>query len=200
MNTRLALTICAALCSTQALAAPEKYEFDKSHTNILFFIDHLGFSDMVGQFTDYDGTFMLDQQQPENSKIDVTLKPTGIRTSSVELDKHLQKPEYFNSAAFPDIRFTSTAIKKTGEKTAEATGNVTMLGVTKPVTMKVTLNKADYHPFTQNYVAGFSAEANLKRSDFGMKESIPLVGDEVRISIETELVNMDRKKKESLTR
>lgn len=180
--------------ATPAFAA-DRYEFDKSHTNIVFFVSHLGFSNMVGTFTDYDGTFTFDPKKAETSSIDVKIKPAGVRTSSTGLDEHLQKPDYFNAAQFPEITFKSTAIKTTGEKTGEVTGNLTMLGVTKPVVLNVTFNKIDRHPYTQDLVAGFSASTTVKRSEFGMKGGLPMVGDDVKIVIETELVNLDEKLK-----
>lgn len=182
------------LVATPALAA-DRYEFDKSHTNILFFVSHVGFSQMVGVFTDYDGHFTFDPRKPEDSTIDVTIKPSGIRTSSTALDEHLQKADFFNTEKFPDIKFVSTGIQVTGEKTGIVTGNATLLGITKPVALKVTYNKGDYHPISKDFVAGFSAEAIIKRSDFGMTTGIPMVGDEVKIVIETEGVNVDMKKK-----
>lgn len=189
----IALFAAALLFSDPALAV-EKYEFDKSHTNILFFVNHLGFSETVGKFTDYDGHFMFDVNAPEKGSVDVTLKPSGIKTSSQGLDEHLQKEDFFNTEKFPEIRFVSTGVKVTGEKTGNVTGNLSMLGVTKPVVLHVTFNKADFHPKTQDFVAGFSATATLKRSDFGMGNYIPMVGDEVKLLVHTEGVNVDRKK------
>jgi len=182
--------------ATPALA--DKYEFDKSHTKILFFINHLGFSDTIGEFTSYDGNFIFDQNKPENSSVDVTLKPSGIRTSSSALDRELQGDKFFNSDKFPDIRFVSKSVKVTGNNTGEILGEVTLLGVTKPVTLQVTFNKADYHPFTQSYVAGFHAEATFKRSDFGMNAYLPAVGDEVKIFVNTEGVNQEKKKADAI--
>ena len=187
----------AALLSTSALAA-DRYEFDKEHTRILFFVNHLGYSDMVGEFTDYDGFFTFDEKAPETSSVDVSLKPAGIRTSSKALDEKLQSDEWFKSAQFPEIRFKSTGIKTTGANTGEVMGTVTMLGVSKPVMLKVKLNKADFNSYAGAFVAGFSADATLKRSDFGMSAYVPAVGDEVRIHIETEGVNVDRKKRDAL--
>lgn len=193
MLLRLISLLIATLMTAPAQAAADRYEFDKSHTNILFFVSHIGFSEMAGKFTDYDGHFLFDQEKPENSKVEVNLKPAGIKTSSEALDDHLQKPDWFNSEKFPEITFQSARIKVTGKNTGEIIGNVSMLGVTKPVTLRVTFNKADYHPMTQDYVAGFTAEAKLKRSDFGMTNAIPMVGDDVRIWISAEGVNTTRK-------
>jgi polyisoprenoid-binding protein YceI len=198
MRSLILSTAALIVLSFSALAAPAKYDFDKSHTRILFFINHLGFSEMVGEFTNYDGNFTFDEKDPTKSTIDVTLKPAGIRTSSAELDKHLQTKDFFNSEQFPDIHFVSTGVKVTGEKTGEVTGNLTMLGVTKPVTMVVRFNKADFHPMTQAYVAGFYGEALVKRSDFGMGYGIPMVGDDVRLQVYTEGNTMDIKKPEAV--
>ncbi|MFW0776719.1 MAG: YceI family protein [Rickettsiales bacterium] len=193
---KLFATILVSLAMISAPALADRFEFDKGHTKILFFIDHMGFSQSVGEFTDYDGHFVFDEKAPEKSSVEVTLKPAGIRTSSVKLDEHLQNADFFNVEKFPDVTFKSTAVKVTGENTGEVTGDATMLGVTKPVTMKVTFNKAGIHPYSKDYVAGFSAEATLKRSDFGMNYGIPNVGDEVRIEIYTEGISKDHKKAE----
>lgn len=180
--------------------AADKYEFDKSHMRILFFVNHIGFSDMVGEFTDYDGSFTFDPKKPEDSRVEISLKPSGIRTSSQKLDDDLQGEKFFNSDKFLEIKFVSTKIKVTGKNRGEVLGNLTMLGVTKPFTLKVRFNKADYHPISKDFVAGFSAEARLKRSDFGMDSYLPMVGDEVRVMVEAEGINIDQKQRESLRR
>src|SRR5262245_60139302 len=123
----------ALLASGPALAALDHYEFDKSHTHIGFYVSHMGFSEMMGIFSSYDGSFQFDPAAPEKSVTDVTLHPSGIHTSSELLDKHLQGEKWFNSAKYPDIRFVSSSVKITGEHDGDVTGNVTMLGVTKPV-------------------------------------------------------------------
>lgn len=191
-----ALIVTLSLVTAPALA--DKYDFDKSHTTIMFYVNHLGLSDMVGVMTEYDGSFTFDQQTPEKSSVDVSIRPTGIRTSSDELDKKLQNTDFFNTEKFPEIRFVSKKIDITGERTGNITGDLTLLGVTKPATLKVTFNKADYHPFTQYFVAGFSATTTIKRSEFGMSNLIPMVGDEVRLEIQTEGINLDRKKAETV--
>ncbi len=153
---------------------------------------------MIGEFTKYDGSFNFDQNAPDQSKIDITLSPSGIRTSSSLLDQELQGDKYFNTAKFPTIRFVSTKVTLTGEHTGDVEGNLTMLGVTNPVTLHVTFNRADYHPMTNMFVAGFSATAKLSRSNFGFTTLLPLVGDEVRLEVQTEGIDKDRKKKEAL--
>lgn len=178
--------------------AADRYEFDKSHTRILFYVNHLGFSDMIGEFTDYDGYFTFDPKNPNDSSVDVTIKPTGIRTSSSDLDKKLQDDEFFKSEEFPTIRFIGKGVKVTGKNTGEIHGDLTMLGITKPAFITVHFNKADYHPLTKDFVAGFSASAKVNRSEFGMTSYIPMVGDEVRLEVQTEGIDIDRKKLEAI--
>ncbi len=193
---RKLIFILSLLMASPVLAA-DHYEFDKEHTTILFFINHVGFSDMVGVFTTFNGSFTFDPAHPEEGKVDITLKPSGIRTSSETLDKELQGDKFFNTDKFPSIHFVSNSVKVTGDHTGDLSGNLTMLGITKPVTLHVHFNKADYHPLTQNFVAGFSAQATLKRSDFGMNYLIPMVG-EVRLEIQTEGTDIDRKNAERI--
>lgn len=192
--------ICITLVNCNPAYALHRYEFDKGHSHIVFFVNHLGFSNMLGMFNDYEGSFEFDEQHPENSKVDVTLHPRGIKTTSEILDSVLQGESFFNTKKYPDIHFVSTKTKVTGDHTGELTGNVTMLGVTRPMTLNVTFNKAGYHPLTNLYVAGFSARAALKRSDFGMDYLIPMVGDEVRVEIEVEAIDVDRKNAEKIKR
>jgi polyisoprenoid-binding protein YceI len=189
-----------ALCMASPAFAADNYELDKSHTRILFYVNHLGFSDTIGDMTKYDGSFTFDEKDPSKSSVTLSLDPTGIRTSSEALDKHLQNADFFNTEKFPKITFTSTAVKVTGENTGEVTGDMTLLGVTKPVTLKVTFNKGDYHPYTKSYVAGFSGSTSFKRSDFGMAYGIPNVSDEVKLEFELEGINLDRKKAEEIAK
>jgi polyisoprenoid-binding protein YceI len=167
-------------------AAPDKYDFDKSHTHIIFFVSHLGFSNTIGRIKDYNGYFSFDEKEPEKSQIDVTLKPGSIDTSISLLDKTLQSDKFFNTQKFPEMHFKSTKVMITGKNTGDITGDFTLLGVTKPLTLHVIYNKSGIHPFTNDYVSGFSADATLKRSDFGMNAYIPAVGDDIKIHIEVE--------------
>ncbi len=164
------------------------YVFDKVHTQILFFVDHLGFSKTEGEFLDFDGEIVFDPDDPENASVNVTIKADSIEMDDAEWNEHMKSADFFYVSQYPDITFESTDINVTGEKTAEITGNLTMLGVTKPVDMDVTFNKAGQHPVTSNYIAGFSARASLKRSDYGMTYGLPGVGDEVNIILEVEAI------------
>jgi polyisoprenoid-binding protein YceI len=188
----LAALLMTTSISAQA-AAPDKYEFDKSHTHIIFFVNHLGYSYTVGRIKEFDGFFTFDEKEPEKSTVEVTLKPASVDTSVPALDKELVGEKFFNTAKFPTMKFKSTAVKVTGQNMGTVTGDFTLLGVTKPVTLQVTYNRSGIHPFTNNYVSGFTMETRFKRSDFGMSEFLPAVGDEVIAHIEVEGINPAKK-------
>jgi len=182
----LAAALLATSLSTPAVAAPQSYQFDKAHTNILFFIDHLGFSKMAGEFRRFDGVLHFDPTDPAASSVTVSIEVASVATDVAKLDEHLRKPDFFNAETFPTMTFTSTSVVAAGEGQLQVAGNLTLLGVTKPVTLDVMINKAGPHPFTKAPAAGFSAVATLKRSDFGMNFMQGMLGDEVAIRIETE--------------
>jgi polyisoprenoid-binding protein YceI len=192
------VVILAALLASTALnaqAAPERYSFDKSHTHIIFMIEHLGFSKTIGRIKEFDGYFTFDEKEPEKSEVQVTLKPASVDTSVSALDKELVGEKFFNAEKFPTMEFKSTAVKATGANSGTITGNFMMLGVTKPVTLDVLYNKSGVHPYTHNYVSGFSIRTKIKRSDFGMSSFIPDVGDDVTVMIEAEGIDPSYKEK-----
>lgn len=192
LRTVLALFVATAalLNAGQAHAqtgALEKYLLDKPHTQVIFSVNHLGFTNSYGRFLDYEGGFVLDRAHPEKSSIDATIKTTSLDMGDGKWDEHLKSPDFFNVAQFPTMTFKSTNVTKTGEKTADVVGNLTLLGVTKPVTLKVTYNNSGVMPMNDKvYVAGFSATATIKRSDFGMGKYVPMVGDTVNIILEVQ--------------
>lgn len=169
-----------------AFAAAEKYTFDKAHTQILFFVSHLGFAMSQGEFHDYDGHFMFDRENPENSSIDVTIKTASIDMDHEKWDESMKSKKFFDVENFPDMTFKSTGIEVTGENTANITGDLTILGQTNPVTLAVTHNKSGTNPFSGKFTAGLSATANIKRSEWSMEYGLPGVGDDVEIRLEVE--------------
>jgi polyisoprenoid-binding protein YceI len=178
-----------ALALAFGLAAPalaDDYKLDQSHTHVLFMVDHLGFSKMIGLFTDVSGTLSYDPAKPEASKLAVDVKTASLDTQFGPRDKDLKGADWFNVAEFPDMKFVGTKFVKKDDKSGQVIGNLTLLGVTKPVTLDVTLNKAGVRPTDKKQTVGFSAHGAFKRSDFGMKTYIPYIGDEVDIRIETE--------------
>jgi polyisoprenoid-binding protein YceI len=162
------------------------YTIDPSHTHILFMVNHLGLSNMIGLFTDMAGNFSFDPAHIEASKVKVTIKTASISTQFGPRDTDLKGADWFNVTEFPEMTFTGASYNKTDDHTGTIMGNLTLLGVTKPVTLHVTFNNAGLRASDKKQAAGFSATAKLKRSDFGMKTFIPYIGDDVSLIIETE--------------
>lgn len=172
-----------------AFAEAPTYDIDASHTRIFFRVDHAGFSDLIGEFNEYSGYFTFDENEPERSAVSMTIDVESIETSSKELDGKLLGAQFFDAKKYPEIKFTSAKITRTGGKTGTLEGDLSMHGVTKPFVMNVTFNKgAD---FMGQYKVGFTATGKLKRSDFGIDKYVPTVGDEVSIEIETEATRRD---------
>ena len=172
-----------------ALAGPvsaDRYRFDKIHTQVIFFVDHLGFSKSQGEFHDYDGTFVFDPADWPGSSVEVSIRTASLDMDDPEWDNHLRGKDFFDVGRFPDMRFRSTRVERTGEHEGRVEGELTLLGVTRPVTLDIRFNKAAVHPKTGQYVAGFSGHATVKRSDFGMTYGLPFVGDDVEVRLEVE--------------
>lgn len=168
-----------------AQAQPEKYTFDPNHSYIMWHISHFGFSNPSGKWM-IDGTLMLDQAKPQDSKVDVTVNVATMDTGLPELDKHLKGELFFNVAKFPTATFVSDKVTVTGKDTAKVHGMLTLLGASKPVTLNVKLNKMGISPINNQMTAGFSADTELNRSEFGMTSLSPGLGDKVKIHIEVE--------------
>ncbi|MDJ0946545.1 MAG: YceI family protein [Kiloniellales bacterium] len=186
--------MAAALALGTAAQAANTYTFDKGHTKILFFWNHLGLSNQSARFDDVDGTLVFDSEKPETSKIEVTIKTDSIDSDVPAFDDHLKSADFFNAEKHPEITFVSTAVRKTGSKSGQVEGDLTVNGVTKPVTLDVTFNFQGEHPLSAysetykgaQYVA-FSARTRVLRSEFNLGLYAPLTSDTVDIMIETEL-------------
>lgn len=166
--------------------AADHYQFDKTHTQILFFVDHLGFSKSQGEFHDYDGGFSFDPADWSKSSLEVVIRTHSIDMDDYRWDKHLRDADFFNVAEFPTMTFRSTEVERTGDKTGLVHGELTLLGTTKPLALELTFNKAGIHPKSKKFIAGFSARATVKRSEFGMTYGLPMVGDDVEVRLEVE--------------
>jgi polyisoprenoid-binding protein YceI len=149
----------------------------------------------IASITDFEGRLQLDMDSPEDAELVVSMKAASLWTGVPELDKHLKSADFFDVARHPRIDFRSTVVKRTGEKSAEVWGELTMLGITKPVTLDVTMTFAGDHPLAQfnanfvgKFVAGFRASARILRSDWGLSRGTPLVSDEIEIAINAELL------------
>lgn len=178
----------AAGALTPAAAAPVDYKVDPAHTSVAFIINHVGFSNLIGRFNTVAGDLTFDKDAVEKSTLAVTIDTASVDTNHAKRDEHLKSPDFFNAKEFPKLTFKSTRIEKTGAATGKLYGDMTLLGVTKPVVLDVTFNKDGVSPASKLETAGFSARGTLKRSDFGMKYGVPAIGDEVTLLIEAEAV------------
>lgn len=182
----LATTTLAA--AAPATAAPVSYKIDPAHLSVAFIVDHLGFSKLIGRFNSATGDVTFDKDAVEKSSVSVAIDTASVDTNHAKRDEHLRSPDFFNAKEFPKMTFKSTKIEKTGERTGKLHGDLTMLGVTKPVVLDVTFNKDGVSPASKLETAGFSARGTVKRSDFGMKYGVPAIGDEIQLLIEAEAV------------
>lgn len=169
------------------------YAGDPSHTSVTWRVMHFGLSNYTARFAKVSSTVVLDPVDVSKSRLNVTIDANSVRTDfpmadKVDFDAELGGGDkWMNGKAFPQISFVSTRIVPTGPKTAQVTGNLTLRGVTKPVTLAVTFNGSlAAHPMLKVPMFGISATATLKRSDFGMDYGLPVVGDDVSLQIESE--------------
>lgn len=191
MKTRLApLLLC--LVPFAAVAAPENYTLDPYHTYPNFMVDHWGLSTMFGRFDKSTGKFSFDRAAKTGSvdlSIDTASLATGDNVKGSRpraRDEHLRAADFFNAAEFPTITFKSTKVVFGPELPASVEGNLTMNGVTRPVTFSFDRFKCGTNPFNKKDRCGGNAVGKIKRSDFGMKYGLPAVGDEIGLNIEFE--------------
>lgn len=177
--------------STAALAAPEQYVLDPSHSQIVFSYNHLGFSTTTGMFSGFEGTIQFDQEDPAASSVSVSFPAKSMITGWTARDEHFMSPDFFGADDAEMVSFTSTTIEVTGEKTALITGDLTINGVTKPVVLDAVLNQAGQHPMENKPWAGFSATTSVLRSDFNLGMFAPYISDEVAIQISIEAVKAE---------
>jgi polyisoprenoid-binding protein YceI len=167
------------------------YATDPNHSLIAFEVNHFGFNDYYGLFGDVAGTLVIDPANLAAAKVDVTIPVANVTTASKGLTDHLLragkdggKPDFFGPAPAP-ARFVSTSVKVDAKDKTKATitGDLTLNGVTKPVTFEAEFTGAGANPFNKKATVGFEAETSIKRSDFGVNAFIPFVSDEVELDI-----------------
>ena len=191
----LALTPLARAADMPAPPAPSTdltnipkgdYKLDPDHANVVFQISHLGYSTFIGRFDKITGDLNFNSAKPEKSKLKVTVDAGSIDTKVAALDEHLKKADFFDTAKYPEITFKSTKVEKLSDSTGRVTGDLTLHGVTKPVTLDVTFHGGGANPMMKKVILGFGAVTKIKRSDFGISQYVPMVGDEVTLIIEAE--------------
>ncbi|ODT84756.1 YceI family protein [Phenylobacterium sp. SCN 70-31] len=162
------------------------YTLDSEHSKVTWSVTHLGFSTYIGQFHGVTGTLKIDPARLDATELKVTIDTNLVGTFSPGLDKHLKAPDFLDTAKFPTATFTSTGVKRTGERTADVTGDLTLHGVTRPVTFQATFNQAGVNMVDKQYSLGFDGKATIKRSDFGITTYVPAVSDEVTLKLAAE--------------
>jgi polyisoprenoid-binding protein YceI len=176
----------SALTTTPSEVTAGAYDLDASHGKITWSVTHFGLSTYVGQFVDVKAELKLDPANPSASTLTATIPLTSVAPNSDGLKNHLQTPDFFDTANHPNATFVSRSVTVDPSNPNKATvvGDLTLKGVTKPVTIAVTFNGAG--EVMGAYKAGFDGEATIKRSDFGVNYAVPAVSDEVKLHIEGE--------------
>lgn len=179
----------ALLLSSMAFADQPggTYQFDKkgAHQFVTFKISHLGYSWLYGRFNDFNGSFTVDAENPENSQVTATIQTASVDSNHAERDKHLRDDDFLDVDKYPTATFKSTNIEKTGEKTAKITGDFTLHGVTKPVTLDAKLIGYGDDPWG-GYRMGLEASTTLTLADFGITKNLGPASETVEIIISVE--------------
>jgi len=179
--------ILAAAISTPALAAPETYVIDGTHTYPRFSYSHFGFSTQLSRFDKTSGKVVIDREAKTGS-VNVTINTTSVDTGYPLFNEHIQGEDFFDTAKYPTATFTSGKVNFDGEKIASVDGTLTLKGISKPVTLTVTSFQCMEHPMLKKDACGANATTVVKRTDFNMGKYAPNVGDEVTLSIAVEAV------------
>jgi len=182
----LSFGLAVALASSVTLAAPVDYKIDPTHTATVFSWNHFGFSTPSANFSDIQGVIKVDNAKPANSSVNVTIPLSSVNTNVPALDKEFQEEAWFNAAKYPNITFKSTKVETKDKKHFKITGNLTVKGITKPVVLDAVLNKQGEHPMAKVPAIGFNATTSFNRSEFGIGNYVPNVGDKITVNITTE--------------
>ncbi|MDH3231987.1 MAG: YceI family protein [Alphaproteobacteria bacterium] len=157
--------------ATQTVQAADTFKIDPAHAFVYYKANHFGWSNNMGRFNKVSGTFTIDEANPGKSKVNVVIDAASVDTNHEARDKHLRSPDFFNTKEFPQITFTSTKVEKIAGRKGRLTGNLTMLGVTKPVSFEFTWNRMSPHFRNKDEIhTGFSAQVTINRADWGMKK------------------------------
>jgi polyisoprenoid-binding protein YceI len=187
MKKTLATIALATAFSAPALAAPETYAIDGTHTYPRFEYNHLGYSNQVQRFNKTTGKVTWDRAA-KTGEVDISIDATSVDTGYALFNQHIQGEDYFDTAKYPTITYKSTAVKFEGDKPVSIEGNLTIKGVTRPVTLAVTSFHAMPHPMLKKDAIGANATAKIKRSEFNAGKNAPYVSDEVTLTIAVEAI------------
>lgn len=192
--TKAMLLGCALFAATPAIAADYKVDTEGAHAFVQFRVKHLGVSWLYGRFNEFDGEFTFDEKNPESNKITIDLNVASIDSNHDRRDKHLRSDDFLNVKKYPKARFVSTSYKKTGDKTADLQGNLTLHGTTKPMTIKVEHIGGGNDPWG-GYREGFEGRATIKPADWGinMVDKLGPEAEEVELFLSIEGIRKDKK-------
>jgi polyisoprenoid-binding protein YceI len=177
---KVALTALAVLLGFVTPLAAQDYEVDRAHAGISFKIAHLGLSWIQGRFDQFGGEFTIDAANPDKSAFTITINPASIDTNNQKRDDHLRSPDFLNAKQFPAMKFKSTAVRPINGGYS-VTGDFTMHGVTKPITLELIGGRTQEMPKGVQRT-GFSSEFVLKRADFGIGQVTPMLGDKIYVT------------------
>ena len=184
--------ILAAIAAAPVSAQPVEFVIDKSHQYVGFEASHFGLSPVRGRFDDVDVTLLIDEENAENSRVDVIIQTNSIDTDHGPRDDHLRGADFFNTADYPTMIFAGKALNLSGDSSAKLTGDLTLLGVTKPVTLDFTLTRDIAFPLPGYHnvrTLGFQADGMIKRTDWGMNTYVgEAIADDVRLTIQFDAV------------
>ena len=184
---RLALVVALSGFSVAATAAPETFAIDPAHTAPRFEYSHFGYSNQLHRFDATSGKIVLDRVA-HSASVEVTIDTTSVNTGLALFNGHIQGEDFFDTAKYPTITFKSSKVRFEGDKPVAVDGDLTIKGVTRPVTLTVTAFQAMPHPILKKDAIGANATAKIKRSDFNMGKYAPSVSDEVNLSIAVEAI------------
>ncbi|MDH2916755.1 MAG: YceI family protein [Gallionella sp.] len=186
MKRLIALTLAAAVSSV-AYAEPETYAIEPTHSMPRFEYSHLGYSIQLSRFDKISGTITVDRIK-RTGAVDVVIDAKSVNTGSALFNEHIQAADLFDTEMFPTITYKSKKVKFDGDKVISVEGDLTVKGVTKPVTLTVTSFLCMPHPMVKKEACGATATAKIKRSDFGVSKGVPYVGDEVTLTLPVESI------------
>ena len=184
MKKLIALAIAAGI-SSAAFAAPETYTIEGTHTLPRFEYSHLGYSVQLSRFDKTTGTVTLDRAAKTGS-VDIAIDARSVDTGYALFNEHLQGEDFFDTARYPTITYQSTAVRFDGDKPVAVEGNLTIKGITRPVTLILSSFQTMPHPILKKDALGANASARIKRSEFNAGKYVPNVGDDVTLSIAVE--------------
>lgn len=189
MMPRLSTLLLVLLTPLAAMAEPHSYNINVLHSYPNFTVNYLGLLPITGRFDKMSGKIMLDQTAKSGS-VEVKIATASVTTGDAKRadgarsrDDHLRSADFFNSTEFPEMAYKSTKFNFNGEALESVEGNLTLLGVTKPVKLQASSFKCGPHPFSKKPVCGALLEATIKRTDFGIKFAVPAIADDIKLAI-----------------